>query len=124
MARIPRTFFGDNLGDDPLASPERYLVHPVGQQWWGDADSVPLVTVSVGDHAATLRLTDVEAQVKLSASQWSKAEEVARRVARVDDEIGPLLFTSRKLVVEVPIAAAERLARFFLTLALPIGRLP
>src|SRR5262245_48599972 len=124
MSRIPRTFFGDDLGDDPFLSPERYRVHPVGQPWWGDADYVPLVTVSVGDHAATLRLTDVEGQVKLSALQWSRAEEVARRVARVDDEIGPLLFTSRKLVVEVPIAAAERLARFFLTLAMPVGPLP
>jgi len=124
LARIPRTFFGDNPSDDPFASPERYLVHPVGEPWWTDADWMPLVTVSVGDHAATLRLTDEDAQMKMSAEQWSRAEEVARHVARVDHELGPLVFTSRKLVVEVPIAAAERLARFYLTLAMPTGRLP
>jgi hypothetical protein len=88
---------------------------------------VPLVTVSVGDGPAVLRLTDADAAEPLTADQWSRAQAVVERVAAPigDGDERPLVFVHRTLVVEVPsLALAEHLARFFLPLELPTGLLP
>jgi hypothetical protein len=131
MARIPRSFIDNKpappVGADPLLSPERYRVHPVGNPWWGDFSPAPRVTVSVGDGRAVLRLTDASAAEPLTPDQWSRAQAVAERVAVPigDGDDRPLVFVHRTLVVEVPsLAKAERLAHFLLTLALPTGSLP
>ena len=112
--------------DDSLASPARCLVHPVGERWWGESGLVPLVTIAVGEDSAVHRLTDSDASEPLTADQWSRAHAAAERVAVPigDGDEGPLVSMHRTLVAEVPLALAERLARFYLTLALPTSSLP
>src|SRR5262245_58727180 len=108
MTKIPPTPFRDKppaRAADPLVAPERYRAHRFGEREWGPPDPLPLVTVAWGERAAVIRFTDAEAEEPLSAVQWSRAQEAARHVAAVDEEIGPMLYTSRTLVVEVPIAA-------------------
>jgi len=129
--KISRTSANDKPSSsaetDPLLSPESYRVHPVGNLWWGDFHPVPLVTVALGKGAAVLRLCDASASEPLSANQWSRAREVAERVAipiGKGDET-PAVFFNQTLLVQLPsLRVAERLARFYLTLALPTGSLP
>jgi hypothetical protein len=119
MNRVQRTPIGNNDSS--------YVVHPVGQPWWGEPSVVPLVTIAVGEASAVLRLTDADATEPLTPDQWSRARAVAERVAVPigDDDDRPLVFMRRTLVVEVPsLRVAERLARFYLTLAMPTGPLP
>jgi hypothetical protein len=129
MARVSRKSIDEKPPSraeaDPFLSIERYRVHPVGDPWWGDFHPVPLVTVALGKNGAVLRLCD--ASEPLSANQWSRAREVAERVAipTGEGEDTPAVFFHRRLLVQLPgLAEAERLARFYLTLSLPAGRLP
>jgi hypothetical protein len=110
---------------DPLASPERYVVHRFGERQWGDPNPVPLVTVAWGDRGgALLRLSDAEAPIPLTEAQWAHAEAIARRFV-VRDDGDPQIYAHRALVVAMPsLAIAERVGRLWLTMALPTGSLP
>jgi len=127
MRKLPASWSGSKSGArrdvDPLLSPELYLVDRFDDCDWNALDPMPVVTVAVGERTAAIRFTDSDPRFEFSEAMWSRADRVARRVAVLDDDL-PLAFHYHRLHVEVPLAMAERVAKYFLTLVLPTGRVP